>query len=68
MAAGRGRLRIESDGAVPLDRVRKRFEGERHPASLVVRGVCLRRATPEEREATPTVIAEGPGGGDSHPR
>ncbi|RUL85737.1 hypothetical protein [Tautonia sociabilis] len=45
---GRGRLRIEVDGAVDLDRLRKRFEGELHPASLIVKALCLRPAGAED--------------------
>lgn len=55
LAGGRGTLRLESDGAVELDRLKRRFEGESRPASMVVRGICLRPALPEERRSTGVV-------------
>ncbi|WP_169973320.1 hypothetical protein [Tautonia rosea] len=54
-----GKFRLESDGALALSRVRKRFEGERSAVSMVVRGVCLRRANDEER-LSQRVLAFGP--------
>jgi hypothetical protein len=58
-----GRLRIESDGAVGRARLRSRFEGERSPASLVVRAICLRPAEAEELQRSAGVIVRGPDDG-----
>jgi hypothetical protein len=60
MAEGRGRLRLESDGVVELDRLKKRFQGESRPASMIVRGICLRQAQPGERREA-GVLAGNPG-------
>ncbi|WP_152050701.1 hypothetical protein [Tautonia marina] len=54
-----GQFHLESDGALALSRVRKRFEGEREPVSMIVRGVCLRWANDAER-GSQHVLAFGP--------
>jgi hypothetical protein len=64
MPKGRGRLRLESDGVVELDRLRKRFHGELRPASMLVRAICLRKAQPGERREG-GVLAGNPGAGDA---
>lgn len=56
----RAQLRIESDDDVPASRVRKRFEGERLAASMVVRAICLRWEEPGDRLPT-GVLATDPG-------
>ncbi|QDV36750.1 hypothetical protein [Tautonia plasticadhaerens] len=64
LGAGLGTLRLESDGVVELDRLKRRFEGESRPASMVVRGICLRPSLPGEREQA-GVIAGNRGAADT---
>lgn len=52
LPAGLHQLRLVSDGAVPPERLKDRFESETRPASLVVSGLAVRRA-----EAAPASVA-----------
>ena len=58
MNEGRGQLRIESDGVVSLDRLHKRFPLEFRPASMVVKGICFRKAEAEE-QTNAGILARG---------
>ncbi|MEW4567447.1 hypothetical protein AB1L88_06225 [Tautonia sp. JC769] len=56
-----GQFRLESDGALDVSRLPRHFESERAPASMIVRGVCLRPADEQERSSR-QVLAFGPRG------